>query len=94
MAGSFITEDLDTMFDDEEFAVTGTIGTNLLDVIFDRAYIELHGMVSGANPIALAKASDTSAVVGTTITIEGTAWTIRDRQPQDDGKTVLLQLEG
>lgn len=64
-----------------------------VNVIFDNAYLEQLG-VAGTNPVALAKASDVSAArVGSTLVISGTTYTIRDRQPLDDGETVLLQFE-
>ncbi|TAK45260.1 MAG: hypothetical protein EPO27_10600 [Betaproteobacteria bacterium] len=64
-----------------------------VNVIFDNAYLAELG-VAGTNPVALAKASDVSAArVGSTLTIAGTVYTIRNREPQDDGSTVLLQLE-
>lgn len=87
------TEDLSAFFDTDDFAIAATVGATTVNVIFDREYIDAVGRVSSANPVALAKASDAAAAVGATITISGTAYTIRDRQPQDDGAVVLLQLE-
>jgi hypothetical protein len=50
--------------------------------------------VSSANPVALVKASDVAVSdVGKTLTINSVVYTINDRQPQDDGATVLLQLQ-
>jgi hypothetical protein len=86
-------EDLDLFFGTDDFAVAATIGTSTVNVIYDRDYLRSLGLVSGANPIALAKASASVAAVGSTIVISGTSFTIRDRQPQDDGATVLLELE-
>jgi hypothetical protein len=87
------SEDLSVFFDDDDFAIAATVGTTTVNVIFDREYLRGMELVSGANPVALAKASDTAAAAGSTITISGTAYTIRDREPVDDGATVLLQLE-
>jgi hypothetical protein len=91
------TEDLSVFFDDEYgFALTATLGAVASgNVIFDRAYLQELNMVSGANPIALAKASDyDSGDVGGTLVITGKGtYTIRDVQPQDDGACVILQLE-
>lgn len=86
------TADLAGMFDDDDFATAATIGAETVYVIFDREYLQAVGMVSSANPVALIRASDT-ADVGSTITISSVAYTIRARQPQDDGAVVLLQLE-
>jgi hypothetical protein len=61
-------------------------------VIFDAAYIDTLGMTA-TNPAALGKASDFPAsAVGKTLLIGATTYTIRSRQPQDDGAFVLLQL--
>lgn len=87
------SEDLSVFFDTNDFAIAATVGTSVVNVIFDREYLRALDIVSGANPVALAKASDSAAAVGSAITISGTAYTIRDRQPVDDGATVLLQLE-
>jgi len=91
------TEDLSVFFDDEYgFAVTATLNAVASgNVIFDRAYLQELNMVSGANPIALAKAANyTSSDVGKTLVIAGKGtYTLRDVQPQDDGACVILQLE-
>ena len=91
------TEDLSVFFD----ATGGFADTATLDavasgaVIFDRAYLREMGMVSGADPVALAKATDySSSDVTKTLVINGKGtYTIRDVQPQDDGACVILQLE-
>ena len=90
-------EDLDVFFDAVGgFATTATLNAVASGaVIFDRAYLREMGMVSGADPIALAQAADyVSADVGKTLVISGKGtYIIRDVQPQDDGALVLLQLE-
>jgi len=44
--------------------------------------------------VALVQAAHVAAGdIGKTLTINGTAYTIRNREPQDDGATVLLQLD-
>lgn len=87
-------EDLSPFFDAADFATAATLqglGTPI-NVIFDAAYLEALG-VSSANPVALVKASDVAeSDIGKTLTINSVVYTIRDRQPQDDGATVLLQL--
>jgi hypothetical protein len=85
-------EDLSVFFDDDDFALAGTVsGTEILG-IFDREYLNALGIVSGANPVFLVKTSDSAPVNGT-LALSGTNYAIRDRQPVDDGATVLLQLE-
>lgn len=86
-------EDLDVFFNTGDFATAATLqGGAIVNVIFDAAHLEVLG-VSSANPVALAKASDVAdSDIGKTLTINAVAYTIHDRQPQDDGATVLLQL--
>lgn len=88
------TEDLAPFFDENDFATAATASWGgTVNVIFDNAYLEQLG-VAGTNPVALAKAADVSAArIGQTLTISGTVYTIRNREPVDDGATVLLQLE-
>lgn len=94
------TEDLTAFFDvDDGFAVTATykaggVGADTdKAVIFDRAALEQLGMVSNAQPVALAIAADFSTAGTTdTLTIGGTVYRITDLQPQDDGALVLLIL--
>lgn len=86
------TEDLSVFFDTDDFAIAATVGATTVPVIFDAAFLEQLGVAS-TNPTALAKASDSAAAVGATIVISAVSYTIRGREPQDDGATVLLQLE-
>lgn len=91
------TEDLAPFFDTVSgFAVEARYDAKYtVPVIFDRAYLEQLGAVSGAAPAALGKATDfATAPVGKTLVINGTTYTIRAREPQDDGAVVLLRLEG
>lgn len=88
------TEDLTVFFDDDDFAESATCAGSTANVIRDREYLATQGIVAGANPIVMAKASDFgTSIVGTTITVSGTSWTIRSREPMDDGSVVVLQLE-
>lgn len=87
-------EDLSPFFDTADHATAATLEgvATPINVIFDAAYLEALG-VSSANPVALAKASDVAeSDIGKTLTINSVVYTIKDRQPQDDGATVLLQL--
>ena len=62
-------------------------------VFFDHGYVEQLG-VAGTNPTARAQASDFAVGdIGTSIVIGGATYTIRGREPIDDGAEVLLQLE-
>lgn len=88
------TEDLTQFFDTADFATAATLqgSSTPINVIFDAAHLEELG-VSSANPVALVQASAVAdSDIGKTLTINAVAYTIRDRQPQDDGATVLLQL--
>lgn len=89
------TEDLDAFLNTDEHAVDGTYdGATAVKVIFDNDYLRALGMVSTADPSALGKASVfPAAAVTKTLLISGVTYTIRDRQPIDDGAFVLLQLE-
>lgn len=87
-------EDLTAFFDTDELALAATYaGSTAVNVIFDAEYVEAFG-VAGANPAALGRASDFPAgAVGNTLLISGTTYTIRNREPVDDGALVRLQLE-
>lgn len=89
------TEDLTVFFNSADFGSAATYdGTTAVVVIFDRAYLETLG-VSSTNPVAMGKASDfaVDTCVGKTLLIGITTYTIRGREPLDDGAIVLLQLE-
>lgn len=90
------TEDLSVYFALKSaggFADAATVGATTVNVIFDAAYLRALDIVSTTNPVALAQASDSAAAVGATIVIDSTSYTIRNREPHDDGAIVLLQLE-
>jgi hypothetical protein len=88
------TEDLDAFLSADDFAIAATLqGGGTVNVIFDRAVLNDLG-IAGTSPQALAKASAVStANVGQTLTISGTAYTIMRRDPMDDGAFVLLDLK-
>jgi hypothetical protein len=94
-----MTEDLSVFFNDAEFATAalykvGGSGSGVSkNVIFDRAWLDQLGMVSGAQPGALVITSEFSGAGTTdTLTINGTVYRIADLQPRDDGATTLLHL--
>jgi len=68
-------------------------GATPVAVLFDQAYLEQLGM-SGTRPVALGKASVFPvAAVGKTLLIGSTTYTIKGREPVDDGAFVLLTLK-
>jgi hypothetical protein len=91
-------DDLAVFFDTDEFAEAGTCGGSAVQVIRDREYLQAIGMVSGANPIALARASqfvgswNGSSLIVISAEAVASTYVIRDKKPQDDGKIVMLEL--
>lgn len=89
-------EDLSVFFDSDDFAQAATYdgGAEPVYVIFDRAYVEAITGIVGTSPVALAQAADIPAAgVGKALVISGTTYTIRRREPHDDGAIVQLHLE-
>lgn len=84
------TEDLDAFLSTDDFAVTATLGASTFSVIFDRAHLESLG-ISTTQPVLVAKTSDvSSATRGTSITVNGTAYTVMDNQPDGTGMSTLI----
>jgi hypothetical protein len=95
VANADFDDDLDVFFDDDDFAIAGTVaGTFVGNVIFDRDYLRALGMVSSTRPQCLARGAQygTAVLDGTLVCSEG-SFRIVEREPQDDGKVVLLDLE-
>lgn len=91
-------EDLDIFLSTIEHAVAALYdkagARATVNVILDNEYQQAHELVSSTNPVAMGKASDfPAAAVGRTLEIADVVYTIRDRQPIDDGAFVRLQLE-
>jgi hypothetical protein len=91
------TEDLAAFLDQDEHAVAGVYnGATAVSVLFDAAYADPLN-IAGTRPIARGLASvfpeGTSGCIGKTLVIAGVTYTIRGRQPVDDGAFVDLQLE-
>lgn len=85
------TEDFTVFFEDFGVTATPNVGSPAT-VIFDRAHIETFGGdVSGTRPVALAVSSDVAAWTpnSTTLVISGTTYTLRDKQPDGTGMSVL-----
>lgn len=73
-----------------DFGVPATLGAAAFTVIFDAAYADPLG-IAGTEPRALCVSADVSAAtLGTLININGAAYTVRDKQPDGTGMTVLL----
>ena len=73
-----------------DFDVPCTLGAATFAVIFDAAYVDPLG-IAGTEPRATCISADVStATLGTAITIGGKAYTVRDKQPDGTGMTVLL----
>lgn len=86
------TEDIAAFMDtDTGFAENATIGAATVPLIFDLAYLDALGIVSAAQPVALAASADVSAVsVGTTVTVRSVAYTVAEIQPDGAGMTRLM----
>lgn len=81
-------ENLTAFFAD--FGVPATLGAATITVIFDAAYADPLG-IAGTEPRATCASADVAALVqGSPITIGGKAYTVRDKQPDGTGITVLL----
>lgn len=91
------TEDLDAFLAD--FGVASTLqggAAGGVTAIYDDAYLEQLGIAANTGPVALVKGSAVAvADVSKTLTRTDTsvAYTIRNREPLDDGAFVLLRLE-
>jgi hypothetical protein len=84
------TEDLSVFLSEADFAVSATLGAATFSVIFDRAHLESLG-ISSTQPVAVGKTSDLAAATGgTSITIAGTAYVVRDNQPDGTGMSTLI----
>jgi hypothetical protein len=86
-----MADDLTSMFDVDEFAVAATwSGGGTVNVIHDRDYLRLFGIVDSSGPSALAIAADMpTAAQGQTLTIGGTGFTITGVEPDGHGLIVL-----
>lgn len=92
------TENLDTFLDQDELALAATYnGATAASVLFDAAYADPLGMAA-TGPVARGKASvfpegdGAGGCIGKTLLVSGVTYTIRTREPVDDGAFVLLRL--
>jgi hypothetical protein len=88
------SENLDDFLDTTYgLATSATLqGGAAVSGFFDEAHQDALGM-AGTNPVFQCKASAVAeSDIGKTLTIGGVIYTIRNRQPLDDGAFVLLQL--
>jgi len=88
------TEDLRVFFNTDEHAIAANYNSGTtVNGIFDAEYVDFNG-VAGSNPVFLCAASDVPVGgIGNTLVVNSITYKIRNRQPQDDGAVVLLQLE-
>jgi hypothetical protein len=90
------TENLDDFLSTAELAVAATLQGGATDGVsgfFDADYVDSLGM-AGTNPVFVCKASSVAeGDIGKTLTIASVVYTIRNRQPIDDGAFVRLQLQ-
>ena len=85
-----MVENISAFLQPSDFAVIATVAGLPVPVIFDAAYADPFG-VAGTEPRATCASADVSTLVqGSPITIGGKAYTVRDKQPDGTGVTVLL----
>lgn len=90
----FYEDDLDVFFDEDEFAVSMTVGTNKYTVIFDEEseiYSSMAGDVVTAAPVIRMKTSDAAGVKkGDTVTINSVNYkVITPGKPDGTGITIF-----
>lgn len=88
------TETISDFLDTNDFAIAATYnGSTTVNGIFDAAYLDVNG-IGGTNPTFLcATASVAADPTGKTLVVSSVNYIIRGFEPQDNGATVLLQLE-
>jgi hypothetical protein len=88
-------ESLGDFFDPVEGFAEAAVydGTLSRNVIFDHAFLDQFGTVSGARTVALGIASEFPSPIGKTLLVKGVTYTIVTREPQDDGALVLMGLQ-
>jgi hypothetical protein len=88
------SEDRSAFLDTSGHALAATYdGATAVNVIFDAAYSLALGM-AGTNPVAIGDSADFPvSAVNKTLLVNGVTYTIRNREPMDDGAFVLLQLQ-
>lgn len=92
------TEDLDAFLSTDDFGIAATYdaaaANTTVNVIHDAAYLEQLG-IAGTRPAAMGKALDfpAASAVGKTLTIGAVTYTIKGREPLDDGAFVVLTLK-
>lgn len=74
-----------------DFGVAATVGAVSLTGIFDSAYQDVLGLVAGSQPVLLVEtALIPAAVVGTSVVIGSTTYSIAELQPDGTGLTRLV----
>lgn len=74
-----------------DFGIDATVGAGTVRGIFDNAYGEAFGLVSGTTPAFTCSTADVSDVdVGESITINAVAYSVTEVRPDGTGVTVLV----
>lgn len=89
-----VESDVDRLafLDADEFGVAATVGAATLYGIFDDEYIETLD-ATGTVPVFICRSSDVTAnniIRATSITINSTAYTVRNIKPDGTGMSVLV----
>lgn len=85
------TEEFSDFLDTAVFAENLTIGAATVAAIFDEAFSDPLGIVSGTRPIALVASADVSTLaVGDTVTRGVTSYTVAEIQPDGTGLTRVM----
>lgn len=86
-------EDIPDLLDVNEFAVSGTFGAHTAAGILERGYAEAFD-TAGYRPIWLVAAADADAIaLNAEGTIDGTAYAVREKQPDGTGLVNLVLEE-
>lgn len=89
------TEDMTAFFSTDDFAVTATLGAENAAVILDKPDIEvLAGRIQSTDYLMRYAATDLAALAeGSSITVDGSSYTVREIRAEDDGRVKSAVLE-
>lgn len=90
-----MTENLAAFFNADEFGVTAVFGATEAQVILDRPDVEIMaGRIQDTQYLMQYAAADLPSLAqGSSITVDGTAYTVREVSALDDGKIKQAVLE-
>ena len=87
------TEDHSEFLDEDDFAVSASVGGSSVSVIFDHAFVEVQGII-GERPMVLADDGDVSSVsVGDSLTVNSQLYVVRVKRPDGTGMTTIVLEE-